>query len=118
MKRESTPFTTIKVKTDDDRSIWARFYWSQNSGIHGYQVITEYNTGDGFEKTKTNGYGFCKESAAFESFTRRVFPALTYDQFDGLGGQTLQEMIWSKNGVRPGRDIVMSLDEFKALVTQ
>ena len=69
MKKESTPFAVLNVTTDDNRHIWAKFYWSKNSGIYGHQVITECNpTGDLFITEKTNGCGFCKKSAALESF--------------------------------------------------
>ena len=118
MKRETSPINTIHITTNDDRSIWARFYWSKNSGVAGYQVITEYNVGDKFETTKTNGGGYCKEAAAFAEFTRKVFPELSYHDFDRLGSYKMDSLIWRKNNVSAGRDVEMSIEEFKALVTK
>lgn len=118
MKREESAISTISISTSDDRSIWARFYWSKNSGTYGHQVITEYNVGNGFETAKTNGCGFCKESSAFAEFCQNVFPDLTYHDFDKLGSSDLQALIWRKNRVSAGRDVEMTLEEFKALVTK
>jgi len=118
MKREESAISSISIKTDDSRSIWARFYWSKNSGQYGHQVITEYNVGDGFETMKTSGWGFCKESSAFEDFTRKVFPELSYHDFAGVGGSPMTRLIWNKTGKRPGRDVEMTIEEFKTLVTK
>jgi len=118
MKREESAISTINITTNDSRSIWARFYWSKNSGQYGRQVITEYNVGDGFKTMRTGGCGFCKESSAFEDFTRKVFPELSYHDFDRLGSGTLQDIMWWKNRVSAGRDVEMSIEEFKALVTK
>jgi hypothetical protein len=118
MKREESAISTISITTDDNRSIWARFYWSKNSGTYGHQVITEYNIGDEFETMKTGGCGFCKESQAFSDFTRKVFPELSYQDFDNLGSGTMLELIWWKNGTRPTRDVEMTIEEFKSLVTK
>lgn len=87
MKTESTPFARLDIstpkghKSDENGGIWARFYWSKNSGVYGHQVVTEYNTGDGFKTEKTGGYGFCKKSAALESFLSNV-----NGSYIGLGG--------------------------------
>ena len=82
MKRESTPFAILTIETDDDRHIWARFYWSKNSGVYGHQVITEANpNGDLFVTNKTNGCGFCKKSAALEDFLMQVT-----GKYIGMGG--------------------------------
>ena len=82
MKRESTPFAILIVKnTPDDKVIWARFYWSLNSGIYGHQVITEFNDGSGFKTEKTGGCGYCKKSSALESFIKEVT-----GKYIGLGG--------------------------------
>ena len=116
MKREESPISTINITTNDDRSIWARFYWSKNSGTYGHQVITEFNVGDAFETAKTNGCGFCKESQAFSDFAQKVLPELGYNDFDGLGGQTMKELMRRKNGPRPGRDVKMSIEQFETLV--
>ena len=118
MKREASAISTISITTSDERSIWARFYWSKNSGQYGHQVITEYNVGDGFETMKTGGCGFCKESSAFENFTRKVLPELSYHDFDGVGGSPMTNFIWYKTGKRPGRDVEMTIEEFKTLVTK
>ena len=117
MKREESAISTISITTNDDRSIWARFYWSKNSGIHGHQVITEYNVDDAVETMKTGGCGFCKESQAFADFTRKVFPELNYHDFDGIGSGTMKDLTWRKNRVSAGRDVEMSLEEFRELVT-
>ncbi len=118
MKREESSISTISISTSDDRSIWARFYWSKNSGIHGHQVITEYNVGNEFETAKTGGSGYCKESSAFAEFCRNVFPELTYHEFDGLGSSDLKGLIWRKNRVSAGRDVEMALEDFRTLVTK
>ena len=117
MKRETSPISTINILTEDDRSIWARFYWSKNSGTYGHQVITEFNVGDSFETAKTNGCGFCKEAAAFSDFCRNVFPDLNHHDFDKLGSSDLQGLMWRKNGASVGRDVEMTLEAFKSLVT-
>ena len=118
MKRETSPINTISITTNDSRSIWARFYWSKNSGTFGHQVITEYNVGDDFETMKTGGSGFCKESQAFADFVYKVFPELSCHDFDNLGSGTMQDLMWWKNGTRPARDAEMSIEEFRALVTK
>ena len=118
MKREESAISTISITTSDERSIWARFYWSKNSGQYGHQVITEYNVGDKFETMKTGGCGYCKEASAFEEFTRKVFPELGYHDFDGIGSGTLKNLIWRKNRVSASRDVEMTLEEFKTLVTK
>ena len=118
MKRETSSISTISITTNDERSIWARFYWSKNSGTYGHQVITEYNVGNGCETMKTGGCGFCKESQAFADFTHKVFPELNYHDFDNLGSGTMRDLMWRKNGARPARDAEMSIEEFKALVTK
>ena len=118
MKREASPISQISITTKDDRSIWARFYWSKNSGTYGHQVITEYNVGDAFQTAKTNGCGYCKESSAFADFTKEVFPELDYRELDGLGGSTMKDLMWNKTGIRPSRDVEMSIEEFKTLVTK
>jgi len=81
MKKESTPFAILNVTTQDDRYIWAKFFWSKNSGMYGHQVITECNTGEGFKTEKTGGCGFCKKSAALESFIK-----LATGKYVGIGG--------------------------------
>ena len=118
MKRESSAISTVSIETNDDRSIWARFYWSQNAGIHGHQVITEFNVGEGLQTAKTGGSGYCKESSAFEGFCYKVFPELNYHDFDGVGSSDLSGLIWRKNRVSAGRDVVMTIVEFKDLVTK
>ena len=118
MKREESAISTISITTNDERSIWARFYWSKNKGQNGHQVITEFNVGDDFETMKTGGGGYCKESKAFAEFTRKVFPELSYHDFDRLGSGTMENLIWRKNRVSAGRDVEMSIEEFKALVTK
>jgi hypothetical protein len=61
MKKESTPFAQLFIKvpkehpSNENGGIWAKFYWSQNAGVYGHQVITEYNAGQGFKTSKTNG---------------------------------------------------------------
>ena len=116
MKREESPISTITITTNDDRSIWARFYWSKNSGTYGHQVITEFNVGDDFETAKTSGCGYCKESQAFANFVKQVFPELGYHDFDKLGGGTMQDLMWRKNRVSADRDVEMSLEQFETLV--
>lgn len=97
MKRESTPFAILNVPTPENHpskengGIWAKFYWSQNSGVYGHQVITEYNTGKGFDTYKTNGCGYCKKSAALERFVSEV----TNDH-NSLGG----DLDWYVNGTK------------------
>ena len=82
MKREITPFAILMIDTPDDRHIWAKFYWSKNSGMYGHQVITECNpTGDLFVTNKTNGCGFCKKSHALEEFIMQVT-----GKYYGMGG--------------------------------
>lgn len=83
MKTESTPFAILEVITNDDQKgpIWAKFYWSANSGVYGHQVITEYNAGNGFKTYKTNGCGYCKKSAALEHFLKEVT-----GKYQSLGG--------------------------------
>ena len=116
MKREESPISTINITTNDDRSIWARFYWSKNSGTYGHQVITEFNVGDAFETAKTSGCGYCKESQAFADFARSVFPDLTFHDFDTLGSGTMKDLIWRKNKVSAARDVEMSIEQFETLV--
>jgi hypothetical protein len=118
MKREESPISTITVSTNDERYIWARFYWSKNSGIHGHQIITEFNVNDKFETTKTNGSGFNKEAAAFESFILRVFPNIDRKDFENIGGGSMQDIIWWKLGQRSSRDVEMTIEELKSLVTK
>ena len=73
MKTESTPFAILIIKNAPmEQPICARFYWSANKGVYGYQVVTEYNAGKGFEKAKTNGMGYCKQSAALENFIHKI----------------------------------------------
>ena len=117
MKREESAISTINI-SNTGRSIWARFYWSKNSGTYGHQVITEFNVGVDFETAKTSGCGYCKESKAFADFTRSVFPELTYHDFESLGSGTMKDLIWRKNRVSAGRDVEMTIEEFKTLVTK
>ena len=75
MKRESTAFAVLIVKNAPETiegPIWAKFYWSANSGMYGHQVITECNLGDGFSTFKTGGCGYCKKSQALETFVSKV----------------------------------------------
>lgn len=81
MKRESTPFAILTIE-DGEKHIWAKFYWSKNSGIYGHQVITECSPdGNLFVVNRTNGCGFCKKSAALEEFIMQVT-----GKYVGFGG--------------------------------
>jgi hypothetical protein len=80
MKKESTPFAILEIK--DNSGIWAKFYWSANSGTYGHQVIVEYNKdGNSFKTYKTNGCGFCKSTAALEHVIKEIT-----GQYKSLGG--------------------------------
>lgn len=80
MKRELAAFAELDI-TETAVLIWARFYWSKNSGKYGHQVILEYNIGNGFKKYVTNGCGFNKATAALEHFIKEVT-----GEYSDLGG--------------------------------
>lgn len=70
---ESTPFIQVYVtdRVGGETIAIYRGYWSQNSGVYGYQVCAEYCTSlqiKGWKETKTSGCGYSKESSSFEDF--------------------------------------------------
>ena len=86
MKRESTPFAQLEV-TCPTKHIWAKFYWSVNSGVYGHQVITEANDGESYFTEKTGGCGFCKKSSALGSFINRVLKKQDKNsKYESFGG--------------------------------
>jgi len=73
MKPESTPFAILSIKNaPHELPVFARFYWSANKGVYGYQVVTEYSIGGGLKSCKTNGMGYCKQSQALETFIMKL----------------------------------------------
>ena len=56
----STPFKVIAIANFE-----IRLYWTLNKGMYGYQVVTViFKDHSFFAESKTDGYGYCKESEA------------------------------------------------------
>ena len=116
MKKEFSPFQILDIKLSkkqkidyDNSPIWAKLYWSKNSGIYGYQVIIEYNAGNGFESYTTSGCGYCKASHALEHFYQELFN--DYKYFSGDLDYHCRGTRYSKGG----NYYAMTLNQFKKL---
>lgn len=80
---ESTPCSIVEVTLRGEVIAVFNAYWTANRGTYGYQIAScgRYTDGNGnleqFEH-KTDGCGYCKETAAFEDFCRLVGVAWRY----------------------------------------
>ena len=112
MKTESTPYAVLDIKLpkNDPRlkngGVWARFYWSQNGGTYGHQVVCEYNIGEGFKTFKTSGCGYCKKSDALGTFHQLVFGKY-------IKGQGSGDLSYLGKGHKGGNYFTMSIRAFK-----
>jgi len=110
MKRETTPFAILTIETSDERDIWAKFYWSKNSGMYGHQVITECApNGEIFVINRTNGCGYCKKTAALEEFLMQAT-----EKYIGLGGD-LEYWLWGTPYHVGGNEFQIPLDKIPSV---
>lgn len=116
MKKEFSPFQILDIKLSkkqkidyDNSQIWAKLYWSKNAGLYGYQVIIEYNAGQGWASYTTSGCGYCKATQALEHFYKELFD--TWKSFHGDLNYLSRGTKYSKGG----NFYEMTLNQFKKL---
>lgn len=97
----------------ENGGLWAKFYWSQNSGVYGHQVITECNIGEGFETSKTGGCGYCKKSQSLELYANKVLKKYKQpEKYKSLGGDLDWYLNRTINHVG-GNEYAIHLDELE-----
>ena len=70
----STPIVDFNITGKKYGGAWFRLYWTEKSGINGYQVVYHGMTHEGQEFSgATDGGGFCKESQAFQDCLKEIF---------------------------------------------